>query len=127
MFDQLTSQVSKPIQEEIPETVWKPEPVILQPEPVQEIPQPEVFQVTAVSQPVLEVAEVPQPAVQPQTELQYISPSRVSDRMIDDILGDLDVLMTESRIQSQSKRLLPATVETKAVHSFFGLGKKHKK
>lgn len=105
MFDQLTSQVSEPIQEKIPETVWKPESVILQPEPVQEIPQS---------------------AVQLQTELQYTSPSQVPDGMIDDILGDLDVLMTESRIQSQSKRSLPATVETKAVHSFFGLGKKHK-
>ena len=127
MFDLLVSQVSEPVQEKIPETVWPFEPVIVHSEPEQMIPQPEICQAVVVSQPVLEAAEVPTPADQQQTELQCTSPSRVSDRMVDDILGDLDMLITESSSQSYGRYMLPEAVQTKAVHNFFRLEKKHKK
>ena len=127
MFDQLVSQVSEPVQEKIPETVWPFEPVIVHSEPEQMIPKPEICQAVVVPQPVLEAAEVPTPADQLQTELQCISPSRVSDRMVDDILGDLDMLITESSSQSYGRHMLPEPVQTKAVHNFFRLEKKHKK
>lgn len=127
MFDLLVSQVSEPVQEKIPETVWPFEPVIVHSEPEQMIPQPEICQVVVVPQPVLEAAEVPTPADQLQKELQCTSPSRVSDRMVDDILGDLDMLITESSSQSYGRHMLPEPVQTKAVHNFFRLEKKHKK
>ena len=126
MFDQLVSQVSEPVQEKIPETVWPFEPVIVHSEPEQMIPKPEICQAVVVPQPVLEAAEVPTPADQLQTELQCTSPSRVSDRMVDDILGDLDMLITESSSQSYGRHMLPEPVQTKAVHNFFRLEKKHK-
>lgn len=127
MFDQLVSQVSEPVQEKIPETVWPFEPVIVHSEPEQMIPKPEICQAVVVPQPVLEAAEVPTPADQLQTELQCTSLSRVSDRMVDDILGDLDMLITESSSQSYGRHMLPEPVQTKAVHNFFRLEKKHKK
>ena len=127
MFDQLNSQVSEPIREEFSESTWQPEQVIPQLESVQNIPKAEEYQTTIVSQPVLEAVEVPSAAVQPQIEWQYTSPSRVSDRMVDDILGDLDVLVSESHSLSRQKQPLPVSVQSKAVHNFFRLGKKHKK
>ena len=127
MFEQLTSQVSEPIREEIFEHTWQPEQTISQPEPVQDISEPEVYQTPIVSQPALEVVEVPTAAVQLRNEWQYTSPSRVSDRMIDDILGDLDVLVKESHSLSRQKQSLPKSVQSKAVHNFFRLEKKNKK
>ncbi len=127
MFEQLTSQVSEPIREEIFEHTWQPEQTISQPEPVQDISEPEVYQTPIVSQPALEVVEVPTAAVQLRNEWQYTSPSRVSDRMIDDILGDLDVLVKESHSLSRQKQSPPKSVQSKAVHNFFRLEKKNKK
>ena len=127
MFDQLAVQNSESVSKPIPETVWKYQPVnepeVIQPEPVQEIIQPEIYRPEVISQPTTEVVQPPAATAEPQ----YFSSSRVSDRMIDDILGDLDVLMTEITSPSSNSRKLPASVEEKAVHNFFRLGKKHRK